>query len=60
MMPAIHLRAADSGSVGTDQSIHIINYVTQSLCMGFMTIFFSLRVFARLKVLNGFATEDCE
>ncbi|KAL1979674.1 hypothetical protein VTN96DRAFT_5373 [Rasamsonia emersonii] len=57
-MAAIELRAADSPAQDVNQSVHIINYVTQSLCLVFMTVFFFLRVYARMKVLNGFAIED--
>lgn len=53
------MRAADSPAQNVNQSVHIINYVTQSLCIVFMSVFFFLRVYARLKVLNGFAIEDC-
>lgn len=41
-------------------SVQTINYATQSICMVFMTIFFGLRVFSRLKILNGFTIEDCK
>lgn len=58
-MAAIEMRAADSPAQNVNQSVHIINYVTQSLCIVFMSVFFFLRVYARLKVLNGFAIEDC-
>lgn len=36
------------------------NYATQSLCIGGMTIFFALRVYTRMFILNGFTKEDCE
>ncbi|KAL1961894.1 hypothetical protein VTN77DRAFT_927 [Rasamsonia byssochlamydoides] len=58
-MEATEVLAADSPpSQHVDRSVHVINYVTQSLCLVFMTIFFFLRVYARLRVLNGFAVED--
>lgn len=60
-MAVVAVRASDSSNASTeDQSVHIINFVTQSMCLVFMTIFFGLRVFSRLKILNGFAIEDCK
>ncbi|KAK2763129.1 hypothetical protein FQN54_009765 [Arachnomyces sp. PD_36] len=34
------------------------DFATQSLCMIFMTIFFALRTYVKLRILNGFGIED--
>jgi hypothetical protein len=59
-MAVIEMRDSDPSSQSGDRSIHVINYATQSLCLIFMTFFFSLRVYGRLRILNGFAVEDCK
>lgn len=51
-------RAAGDGSV--DKSVQKWNTATQALCISAMTIFFGLRVYTRLFILNGFTKEDCE
>lgn len=48
----------DNGSV--DRSVQKWNTATQALCISAMTIFFGLRVYTRLFILNGFTKEDCE
>lgn len=35
------------------------NTITQSLCIAAMTVFFALRAYTRLSLLNGFWKEDC-
>ncbi|KAL2010670.1 hypothetical protein VTN00DRAFT_6477 [Thermoascus crustaceus] len=51
-------RAAEPASDGPDRTVHIWNIITQTLCLVFMTIFFILRVYARVNILNGFVGED--
>lgn len=53
-------RAAEPASDGPDRTVHIWNIITQTLCLVFMTIFFVLRVYARVNILNGFVGEDCK
>ncbi|PLN75303.1 hypothetical protein BDW42DRAFT_41933 [Aspergillus taichungensis] len=55
-MAALELSGRDMAS--PDRSMQKWNYATQSLCIGGMTIFFSLRVYTRMFILNGFTKED--
>lgn len=57
-MAALELSGRDMAS--PDRSMQNWNYATQSLCIGGMTIFFALRVYTRMFILNGFTKEDCE
>lgn len=57
-MATVDLGGRDMAS--PDRSMQKWNYATQSLCIGGMTIFFALRVYARTFILNGFNKEDCE
>lgn len=43
-----------------NDSVQQWNKATQSLCIIAMTVFFMLRVYTRLRILNGFGKEDCE
>jgi hypothetical protein len=43
-----------------DTTAQTLDYITQSLCLVFMTVFFGLRMYVKLFILNGFGIEDCE
>lgn len=43
-----------------DKTAQTWDFVTQSLCLIFMTIFFGLRTYVKLSILRGFGIEDCE
>lgn len=43
-----------------DKTAQTWDFVTQSLCLVFMTVFFGLRTYVKLFILNGFGIEDCE
>ena len=43
-----------------DRTAQTWDYITQTLCMVFMTVFFALRMYVRLNILNGLGLEDCE
>lgn len=51
---------AEAHSESPDKSVHTWNIITQTLCLVSMTIFFLLRVYSRVFLLNGFHGEDCE
>ncbi|PKY03825.1 hypothetical protein P168DRAFT_311363 [Aspergillus campestris IBT 28561] len=55
-MAAVELSGRDMAS--PDRSMQNWNYATQSLCIGGMTMFFALRVYTRMFILNGFTKED--
>lgn len=60
-MPSIMaLSPRDPGDADIDDSVQKWNYACQSLCIITMTLFFGLRVYTRLFILNGFGKEDCE
>jgi hypothetical protein len=42
-----------------DTSMQHWNTATQILCIVAMTVFFGLRVYTRIYILNGFGKEDC-
>ena len=48
----------DANSI--DRTVQKWNTVTQSLCIAAMTLFFLLRVYTRVFLLNGFNKEDCK
>lgn len=50
----------DPDGADIDSSVQKWNYACQSLCIIAMTLFFGLRVYTRLFILNGFGKEDCE
>ncbi|EAW14821.1 putative integral membrane protein [Aspergillus clavatus NRRL 1] len=60
MAPAMLLgRDAASATGGAvDKSLQNWNTATQSLCIIAMTVFFGLRVYARVFILHGFGRED--
>lgn len=43
-----------------DRSVQKWNLATQILCITTMTIFFALRCFTRLVIMDGFRREDCK
>lgn len=43
-----------------DRSVQKWNEATQILCITTMTIFFALRCFTRLVIMDGFRREDCK
>lgn len=52
------LSPRDSGDADINDSVQKWNYACQSLCIITMTLFFGLRVYTRLFILNGFGKED--
>lgn len=43
-----------------DRTVQKWNTATQSLCIAAMTLFFLMRAYTRVFLLNGFNKEDCE
>jgi len=54
------LMGRSPGDPDIDHAVQTWDYVTQSLCIIMMTLFFGLRLYTRVFVLNGFNKEDCE
>ncbi|KAI9041786.1 uncharacterized protein KD926_006510 [Aspergillus affinis] len=58
-MPSLRSLESDAAhNSNMDKSVQTWNTVTQSLCITAMTIFFGLRAYTRLSLLNGFWKED--
>ncbi|KAJ5188728.1 hypothetical protein N7491_005048 [Penicillium cf. griseofulvum] len=57
-MDFMSLLERGSGDASIDRSVQQWNYACQSLCIIGMTVFFGLRVYTRLYILNGFGKED--
>lgn len=53
--PLVYPRADD-----LDNSLAIINYVTQGLCIVLVSIFVVVRFYARHTVWKSFSVDDCE
>ena len=43
-----------------DQTLQIWNIVTQSLCISLTTIFFTLRIYCRIRIQGKVGREDCK
>ena len=50
----------DATGRSIDRSIQKWNLATQIICITAMTIFFGLRSFARLVIMDGYRKEDCK
>ncbi|KAJ5082111.1 hypothetical protein N7532_011154 [Penicillium argentinense] len=57
-MPSIMSFFPRAAGEDIDTSVQKWNYACQSLCIIAMTMFFGLRVYTRLFILNGFGKED--
>ena len=56
-MPPAFLQR-DAGDTSIDRSVQTWNYVCQSLCIFWMSVFFGIRLYTRLFILSGLAKED--